>query len=320
MIWRLILAAFLTLCLCTIGQAPRAQFNGCSAGFCTPAAVSGAAYTGPGDVVSGAFGWWGLRCYNSAYAGNVADIWDSATGNTTETLLTCSSGGTLNQTVNTLATTCAVACSVKTLYDQSGANKCTGAAACDVTQATLAQRPAFTRTGCAGLSGMQTWCMTFNGTNSNLQSSLTWAGGSVAQAYTGICAANFTAHPANGACISVGNAVADGFIIFVTATPTIGIYSGTNSTTSTGGAINTWYSMQATFSGASSATYINGSSTTSLSAGTQAIANGDKAYFGDDPFSDFPTSLQVEGGLWSGSFSGGNQSSMNSNIRAFWGF
>lgn len=40
MIWRLALTAFLTLCLVAIGQAPRAQFNGCAAGFCTPATVS----------------------------------------------------------------------------------------------------------------------------------------------------------------------------------------------------------------------------------------------------------------------------------------
>lgn len=34
MIWRIALAAFLTLCIATLGQQSRAQFNGCSAGFC----------------------------------------------------------------------------------------------------------------------------------------------------------------------------------------------------------------------------------------------------------------------------------------------
>lgn len=34
MIWRIALAAFLTLCVATLGQQSRAQFNGCSAGFC----------------------------------------------------------------------------------------------------------------------------------------------------------------------------------------------------------------------------------------------------------------------------------------------
>lgn len=85
------------------------------------------AYTGPGDVAgwSGAYGYWGLRCYNAAYAGNVADVWDKATGTTTHTLLTCSAGGTVNQTINSLATTCAVACVVKQLYDQVGSQQLT---------------------------------------------------------------------------------------------------------------------------------------------------------------------------------------------------
>ena len=114
------------------------------------------AYTGPGDVVSGAVAWWGLRCYNNAYSGNVADIWDSATGNTTETLLTCSSGGTINQTINALSVTCAVACKVKTLYDQSGAGDCSGV--CDLVPNVGfgSTRPVFTQNCIGSLP-----CMTF---------------------------------------------------------------------------------------------------------------------------------------------------------------
>jgi hypothetical protein len=39
MMWRIALAAFLTLCLALLPS--RAQFNGCQAGFCAPAAVGG---------------------------------------------------------------------------------------------------------------------------------------------------------------------------------------------------------------------------------------------------------------------------------------
>lgn len=80
---------------------------------------TGGGYTGPGDVITFQE-YWGLRCYNSAYTGNVADIFDTATGTATETLLTCSAGGTINQTINSLAITCAISCSVKTLYAQTG--------------------------------------------------------------------------------------------------------------------------------------------------------------------------------------------------------
>lgn len=46
MIWRLALAAFLALCLCAVGQQPRAQFNGCSAGFCNKVISGGGGVTG----------------------------------------------------------------------------------------------------------------------------------------------------------------------------------------------------------------------------------------------------------------------------------
>lgn len=93
-------------------------------------------YVGPGDITTFT-SWWGLRCYATAYSSNVAQVWDSATGSTTETLLTCSSGGIINQTINSLATTCASGCVVKTLYDQAGGGF-------DVTQSTLALMPTYT--------------------------------------------------------------------------------------------------------------------------------------------------------------------------------
>jgi hypothetical protein len=123
MIWRVALAVFLTACISwlALGERPvKAQFNGCPAGFCSPI-KSGNTYTGPLDVVPGAIGYWGLRCSKSSYTGNVADVWDGLTGSTTETLITCSSGGTLNTNSPTaIATTCAVSCCLKTVYDQTG--------------------------------------------------------------------------------------------------------------------------------------------------------------------------------------------------------
>lgn len=77
-------------------------------------------YNGPGDIIPGATAFWGLRCYTNAYTGNVADIWDAATGNTTETILKCSRGGAITATINPLATTCAGGCGIAKLYDQTG--------------------------------------------------------------------------------------------------------------------------------------------------------------------------------------------------------
>src|SRR6185312_295017 len=65
--------------------------------------------------------------------------------------LTCSPGGTINQTVNPLSTTCATACSVKTLTDLSGNGH-------DATQASNATRPTFVFS-CQNAKP----CMTMNG-------------------------------------------------------------------------------------------------------------------------------------------------------------
>jgi hypothetical protein len=92
-----------------------------AAGWLLLVKSGGGGYTGPLDVTgyTSAYAYWGMRCGSTSYTGNVADVFDSATG-TIETLITCSSGGILNQTINSLATTCASSCIVKRLYDQTG--------------------------------------------------------------------------------------------------------------------------------------------------------------------------------------------------------
>jgi hypothetical protein len=93
-----------------------------------------ATYTGPGDITSGAAGWWGVRGYNAAYSGNVADLLDQAGANP----LTV---GLVNHRLDTATISAWVtAHSVTTikvtkLYDQSG----TGL---HVSQSTLADMPA----------------------------------------------------------------------------------------------------------------------------------------------------------------------------------
>lgn len=151
MIWRIAVAVWLTLGIAVLGLSgqSRAQFNGCSYGFCTPSVVS-TSYTGPLDVIPTAALAYSFRCTATAYAGNVADVVDTATGNTTGARLQCASGGTVSSLVSgsactfvtgnacsSLGTTCAVACNVRTWYDQSGNGN-------DVTQVTLATQPPVT--------------------------------------------------------------------------------------------------------------------------------------------------------------------------------
>lgn len=112
-----------------------------------------AAYTGPIDINGAAYAFWSTRCGAAAYSGNIVEVWDSATGSTTQTILGCDGAGNIVvKSGSALATTCASGCRVKTLYDQSGSSKCSGA--CDMAQATNANRPTFNTSLLSGKSGM----------------------------------------------------------------------------------------------------------------------------------------------------------------------
>jgi hypothetical protein len=99
-----------------------------------PFAIGG--YTGPGDIVSGATAWWGIRAYKTAGLGTkVANICNS-TGGTDVGCADFNSNATTgiieSKTVSGI--TCPGAnCTVKILYDQSGALSCSSAA-CDASQ------------------------------------------------------------------------------------------------------------------------------------------------------------------------------------------
>jgi hypothetical protein len=138
MMWRTVLAAWLTAALSLFALNAPAQFNGCTAGFCSPA-VSTTSYSGPGDITSGAIAFYSVgRAYNLAYAqalSAAADVVDTATGLTTCTFHFLSTGFVNKTECN--ATACAVACSVTKMYDQTGTGN-------HVVQATLANMPGLT--------------------------------------------------------------------------------------------------------------------------------------------------------------------------------
>lgn len=267
-----------------------------------------AGYTGPGDLsISGIKAWWGLRCYSTAYTGSVADIWDGATGNTVETLLTCSAGGTINQTINPLSTTCAISCVVNALYDQSGANSCS-AAACDAVNITNATRatytqncigslPCLTKAGGAGVTPIQ---------KSSFPTSIT-------QPYTVSTVCERTgANTTQAGCIWASSAGA--FVGPTSSTNTWLQYAGSVANVTANDSVV--HAAQAIFNGASSTFYIDGSSN-ATNAGT--LATGGALLL----MSDGTNALNGhfwEAGIWSGSFSGGQLSSMNSNQHSYWGF
>ena len=102
----------------------------------------GGAYTGPANVVSGASYWYGLFAYNSADRGNaLVNVCNSTGGidiGCADLFSDATTGALVSATVSGI--TCpGINCTVKTAYDRSGANNCSGP--CNLTQATVGARP-----------------------------------------------------------------------------------------------------------------------------------------------------------------------------------
>jgi hypothetical protein len=334
-----LLAATLSIWTSPLG----AQFNGCQPGLCngsssfggpglsSPPALGGGSYTGSGDVITtGWIAWWGLRCFNAAYAGNVADITDTSTGNTTGTRLKCSAGGAVSAVVSAsactfvtgnacspLATTCASACQVEELYDQSGNTNCT--TACNLTVGAFTSRPTFTKSSCAGLSGSQTWCMVGNG--SLFLESPAYSGSIVNQPYSAYCAALWTTVTVSAGGCAAFEGGTHGISLGANTTPAAFVESGANSANGSAVASNTWYAMAAVANGASSSVDVNGTTTSSLNVGTATLDTSANGFVVSDVFGSM-TGKFVEGGALNIGLSGTQQSNLIANVRGSngWGF
>lgn len=107
----------------------------------------GVAYTGPGDIVSGAYGWWGLRGYTAAYStgSNPAlDLVDQANANPI-TINILANGRLDVASISAWVTANSVSTiKVKRMYDQTGNAR-------HMNQATLANMPTLNLTGFGSL-------------------------------------------------------------------------------------------------------------------------------------------------------------------------
>lgn len=100
-----------------------------------------AAYTGPLDVVgSNVVGCWALRACSSAARGNAAINVCNVSDIACADWLTDASTGALVPTTVGGSSCAVVVCTVKTIYDQSGALACAGSTACDLVDATINAR------------------------------------------------------------------------------------------------------------------------------------------------------------------------------------
>lgn len=259
------------------------------------------AYTGPGDIVSGALAWWGLRAYNAAYAtgSNPAiDVVDTATG-LISTTINIKTDGSLDQST-LLGLGYSVA--VKKIYDQVGTNH--------MSQATLADMPVLTASVIGSLS-----IMTFDSSDGLL------AANSITQAqpFTLSTVARRTANPTFNQS-PIGFDSGFGILGFRNTSGKLFIYTGGSIPTAPAGTIteNVFYALNGVFNGASSIISIDGTETTGLDLGNTTGAFGKPAAGLTTGF--VLTGNVAEMGIWPVGFSSGNNSSMSANQHTYWGF
>ena len=290
----LIALAFLGLCSCACAQMPMLGFGAGNNGSGPPA------YTGVGDLgLSSVVSFWGLRCYSNSYGGNVADVWDSLTGSTTETLITCSAGGTLNQTVNSLSVTCANGCAVKELYDQVGTN--------NFIQSTNANRPTMLTSGCGYT---KPWCMTFLLANSQY---MVATAGALTQTFDVATVAERTA-----------NFSTVGYILSFSATAYFEYRNATNNTSynfGTGANVATtdsaWHSLKVEAAGASSNVTID-TTNSAVSIGTNGTSTTWRLGASSTPNAYMSGSFAEAFVTSAANFS--NFAAINTNQHTYWGF
>lgn len=293
-------AAILALCL---GLACPSE-----AGFQTLLKVGhpttgGAAYTGPGDVVASASAWWGLRCYNAAYSGNVARI--KSPSDALTTTITCTGNGVLSSTGTAIATTCATSCTVDILYDQSGNGK-------NLINTTEATRPIYLLTCSPGSLP----CMSFTAAGVMFLNNTTGIG-TISQPYTVAAVYEQLADVNNTTDILTASACTSGLLVNPARALSVvaGVFGNGVDTPN-----SVFRSAIGLFNGASSASIVNNSSTT-VNAGT-GTWTGDLTLGFAGCFSGAPAlaMYMTEIGLWPIGFNGTQQTNMFNNQKAYWGF
>ena len=269
--------------------------------------VSG--YTGPANIVASPKMWWGWRGVSSSFSGNVAKICDQGTGLTCANVTWAAGVLSVPTILGSACNNSTNICIVNTLYDQSGALNC-GGAACDLTSAGVL--PVMT-VNCMGTKP----CMACT-SSTDLHS--TTNSGAIAQPLTVSFAAERTGNVtsfSDAVGSDVGGANQSGFS---NSANTALQFAGTVVSV-TGVADNSYHAAQMVYNAASSVAYIDGTSnaTSPGSGGFPGSASvavcGLTTGAGNNLTGNF-----LEAGVWGTGFTSGNQSSMNSNQHSYWGF
>lgn len=277
-----------------------------------------AAFTGVGDTVASAKGYWGVFAYNSAARGtkalnlcNAADVacvdvnTDATTGIVSSTqvvgLITCDNGGGANK------------CTVKTVYDQSGASNCSGV--CDMAQATITNRPVFV----VNCSGTVPCLGVTAGANQFVAKASGFTAIGASAAFTIV--SGFNSHNDTGGNARTFAGVGGLLLGNSDSSSKQYVYNGSallnQSSTDT---TDTFYSTIGLADASGNGTIgINGTTTTGTAIGTSG--SGAAVSIGCDTAGSNCLHGQImDVGIWATNFSGGQITSMSATMRALGGY
>jgi hypothetical protein len=261
----------------------------------------GTPFVGPGDVVSGATGWWGLRGYSAAYSTGSnpgVDLVDQAGANPI-TINILANGKLDVASISTwVAAHTVTTIKVTKLYDQTGSGH-------HLTQATLATMPVLTLSALGSLPGL-----TFNGNEME----------NAAFTMPNVLSMSFVAK-------RTGNFSGINAVLTAQGNPIFGFWNSANTiagnpssaTITVAATDSAFHAAQATDDGATFTVYVDGANS---SAATTSVTGGTGTFIGDRGVGGglALTGVWMEAGAWPSVFSAGNASSMNSNQHTYWGF
>lgn len=274
-----------------------------------PVIGGGGGYTGPGDVVGSAYGWWGLRSYNAAYAtgSNPAiDIVDQANANSL-TVNILADGSLDVAAISTWVTANSVTTIYVTkLWDQTGNGR-------HFTQSSFPS--IFSPTLVLNGQGSLPVIRSPGGNDTNLSRTFT----SISQPFTVSTVAKRTGSLTNekwgGGTVKTSSVLWG----FGTGNNLAKMYGGANTTATA--ADNTWHGIQYVFNGASSDINVDGSVNT-VNAGTNSIPADTVDLFNGAGQGGSLHGDWGEAGIWGPSlaFSSTQSTNMKNNQQAYWGY
>ncbi len=289
-----------------------------------------ASYQGPGDVVSGATAYWGLRGYNAAYSGNIANICDQATGATCADATWASGVLTLPNIGGSPCDNASNKCVIKKLYDQVG-TACSGGTgtACDISDTTLADMPVLVVAGSASCPSTGVPCISISTAQCTrlMNGTLTLAS---PQDYTVIATAKSGAGGSNRIVWGLGTQTT--FVRFDSTSNQLTLFNN-GSSTSWSSSPKTddaaWHAMQFLLSGTAGSASLNsdgaGSGNKSIGAAgfsSNTVNMATRSNVCSTTLNGFITEL----GIWPALFTGAGATSslqvdaINSNAHSYWGF